>query len=86
MHATGPESSPFAERGSYRDLVPDSTTHLQGDDHILNSLPTSVIVPRDMDRGQVRFGGHANELLQRDDLVRSIFLGGAAEATEMKGT
>lgn len=38
-----------------------------------------------MERGQIRFDGPADELLQRDDLVRSVFLKGAAAATEMKG-
>jgi ABC-type branched-subunit amino acid transport system ATPase component/MFS family permease len=37
-----------------------------------------------MERGQIRFDGRADELLQRDDLVRSVFLRGAAAAKEMK--
>jgi ABC-type branched-subunit amino acid transport system ATPase component/MFS family permease len=39
-----------------------------------------------MERGQIRFDGPADELLRRDDLVRSVFLKGAAAATEMKQT
>ncbi len=39
-----------------------------------------------MERGQIRFDGPADELLRRDDLVRSVFLKGAAAATEMKGS
>jgi ABC-type branched-subunit amino acid transport system ATPase component len=38
-----------------------------------------------MERGQIRFDGPAEELLGRDDLVRSVFLKGAAAATELKG-
>ena len=37
-----------------------------------------------MERGQIRFDGPSEELLQRDDLVRSVFLKGAAAATEME--
>jgi ABC-type branched-subunit amino acid transport system ATPase component len=29
-----------------------------------------------MEKGQVRFQGPADELLERDDLVRAVFLGG----------
>ena len=29
-----------------------------------------------MEKGQVRFEGPARELLERDDLVRAVFLGG----------
>ena len=39
-----------------------------------------------MERGQIRFDGSAEELLQRDDLVRSVFLKGAAAATELRGS
>ena len=37
-----------------------------------------------MERGQIRFDGAADELLGRDDLVRSVFLKGAAAATELR--
>ena len=39
-----------------------------------------------MERGEIRFDGRAEELLQRDDLVRSVFLKGAAAATELRGS
>lgn len=39
-----------------------------------------------MERGQIRFDGRADELLGRDDLVRSVFLKGAAAATDMEQT
>jgi branched-chain amino acid transport system ATP-binding protein len=33
-----------------------------------------------MEKGQVRFEGPTAELLHRDDLLRSVFLGGRADA------
>ena len=33
-----------------------------------------------MEKGEIRFDGPARELLQRDDLVRAVFLRGAAAA------
>lgn len=36
-----------------------------------------------MERGQIMFDGPADELLGRDDLLRSVFLKGAAAATEL---
>jgi branched-chain amino acid transport system ATP-binding protein len=34
-----------------------------------------------LEKGQVRYSGPTAELLERDDLLRSVFLGGAATAT-----
>jgi branched-chain amino acid transport system ATP-binding protein len=34
-----------------------------------------------MEKGQVRFEGPTSELLDRDDLLRSVFLGGAPALT-----
>ena len=34
-----------------------------------------------MEKGQVRFEGPTSELLHRDDLLRSVFLGGAPALT-----
>jgi len=39
-----------------------------------------------MERGQVRFDGPADELLGRNDLLRSVFLEGAARATNARNT
>ena len=38
-----------------------------------------------MEKGEVRFSGATAELLERDDIVRSVFLEGAAAATGGKG-
>jgi len=39
-----------------------------------------------MEKGEVRFEGPTEELLERDDIVRSVFLDGAAVATGRKAT
>src|SRR5256885_15053991 len=38
-----------------------------------------------MEKGEVRFHGPTEELLKRDDIVRSVFLEGASKATESGG-
>src|SRR4029077_19986543 len=38
-----------------------------------------------MEKGQVRFEGPAAELLERDDLVRAVFLGGEGGGTSSAG-
>jgi ABC-type branched-subunit amino acid transport system ATPase component len=35
-----------------------------------------------MEKGEIRFSGAARDLLARDDLLRSVFLQGAARAIE----
>ena len=39
-----------------------------------------------MERGQIRFDGAADELMGRDDLLRSVFLQGAAAATDLRSS
>jgi branched-chain amino acid transport system ATP-binding protein len=39
-----------------------------------------------MEKGEVRFDGPAAKLLDRDDLVRSVFLGGAAARLAANGS
>jgi hypothetical protein len=36
-----------------------------------------------MEKGEIRFDGKASDLLQRSDLLRSVFLGGAAAGGEL---
>jgi branched-chain amino acid transport system ATP-binding protein len=38
-----------------------------------------------MEKGEVRFHGPTEELLKRDDIVRSVFLEGASKATDSRG-
>ncbi len=38
-----------------------------------------------LEKGEVRFEGNTEELLERDDIVRSVFLEGAGSATETNG-
>ena len=35
-----------------------------------------------IEKGHVHFDGPADDLLDRDDLLRAVFLGGAADAAE----
>ena len=36
-----------------------------------------------MEKGEVRFSGPTSDLLERDDILRAVFLGGAAQAEGM---
>lgn len=60
----------FAARGTTLVLVEQSV-------NIALSVATTAFF---MERGEVRFGGPAQDLLERDDLLRSVFLGGSAHA------
>jgi branched-chain amino acid transport system ATP-binding protein len=37
-----------------------------------------------MEKGEIRFSGPTEELLHRDDILRSVFLSGATSLTEEK--
>jgi ABC-type branched-subunit amino acid transport system ATPase component len=57
----------FADRGTTLVLVEQSV-------NVALSVATTAYF---MERGEVRFGGPAHQLLERDDLLRSVFLHGA---------
>jgi branched-chain amino acid transport system ATP-binding protein len=58
----------FSARGTTLVLVEQSV-------NVALSVATTAYF---MERGEIRFGGPAQDLLTRDDLLRSVFLEGAA--------